>query len=96
MTKIIITIIAAGLFLIPASIFLTLDMTKTSMLLITAAFTIFFGALISFRSMRRKEVFAFTIVYCAVLVMFLYGSLQMRQLPPSESVVAASRLHVCI
>ena len=96
MTKVIITIIAAGLFLIPASIFLTLDMTKTSMLLITGAFTIFFGTLISFRSMRKKEVFAFTIVYCAVLVMLLFGSPQMRQLPPSESVVAASRLQVCI
>jgi formate hydrogenlyase subunit 3/multisubunit Na+/H+ antiporter MnhD subunit len=91
-TKVIISVVTAGLFLIPASIFLALDMTSTSMLLITAVFTVFFGILISVREMRRKEVSAFAIVYCAVLLMLLFGSLQMRQLPPSESVGAASRL----
>jgi hypothetical protein len=93
MTKVVIAIVTAALFLIPASIFLTLDVSKIPMLLITGAFTIFFGTLISgSRSMRRKEVLAFAIVYCAVLSILLFTSLRMRQLTPSESVVPTSKL----
>jgi hypothetical protein len=38
---------------------------------------------------RRKEVLAFAIAYCAVLVVFI-GILQTRQLPPSKSIMPAS------